>query len=435
MKPRSNKLDQRRSQRAAEDSSQEPALWSLLLRAMGVGVGTVVCVMILLGASGPEEDREAANRKKIEAMSPAERAQLKRNYEKFQKLSEAEKQRYREIHRATHSKPELNRVMRSYCDWVKTLSPWEQEDLRNATPEERIALIRKFRVAHQRPGRRRGSRHFREISQILGVDIFKDPQRRLLWITSPTPELFNKVIGIIEKNIPSPVTYPRPKKQMSELAQSLAVIQAALNVKKQQDDVDGADWPRPEVVDEIHKVWKDNQYTIFERGEKRGPRAEALRADLRRVQISIFLAKGLMDQLYGSVRQELAQINPPDEDLHRYFETLDPKHKDYLMKLPPEEMQEKLKYSYLSQHLPPEVKKKIKQQSEEVKNLIAQQLLRGIDQRFEGPGGRGNKERAKEKNDRPNKGFRGPGDRPNRDRRPGQGPLRRPGPPPKQPDA
>ncbi|QDT45904.1 hypothetical protein Pan241w_60320 [Gimesia alba] len=450
MKPRSNKDVQRRSRSAGASSSQSPALWPLLLRAVGVGMGTVVCVMVLLGASGADENQEAANRKKIEAMTPAERAQLKRNYEKFQKLSDAEKQRYREIHRATHNQPELNRVMRSYCNWVKTLSPWEQEDLRNATPEERIELIRKFRSAHQGAGRHRGNRNYFEVSRILEVN-FMEPRWKFLRLSRTSPELFKEVIGIIEKSLPGPVNYPRPKNQMSDLDQSLVVLQTALQVKKQQDDVDGADWPRPEVVDQIQKVLDDNQYFIPRLGEKRGPRAEAFRNDLRRMQIPIFLAKGLMDQLFSSVRQELSQINPPDEELHHYFETLETKFKDYLMKLPPEEMQEKLKYWYLTKHLPPEVKKKINQQSEEVKSLIFQHLFRGLDLKLlfpEGFGGRSfnerlkdrAKERANETNDRPNKRFRGPGNRGpgerlNRDRRPGQGPLRRPGPPPEKPDA
>jgi uncharacterized protein HemX len=132
MKPRSTKINKRQSNGASQPASQQPALWSLLLRALSVGVGTVFCVMVLQGASGQDEDRAGANRKKIESMSPSERAQLKRNYEKFQKLSAQEKQRFREIHAATRNQPELNQVMRSYCNWVKSLSPWEQEDLRNA---------------------------------------------------------------------------------------------------------------------------------------------------------------------------------------------------------------------------------------------------------------------------------------------------------------
>ncbi|MCH9789924.1 MAG: hypothetical protein K0U82_03820, partial [Planctomycetes bacterium] len=132
MKPRSRKVDKRQSDRASEAVSRESALWPVLLRAVGLGVGTVLFVMILLGATGQDEDRAGTNRKKIESMTSSERAQLKRNYEKFQKLSAQDKQRFREIHAATRNQPELNQVMRSYCNWVKTLSPWEQEDLRNA---------------------------------------------------------------------------------------------------------------------------------------------------------------------------------------------------------------------------------------------------------------------------------------------------------------
>ena len=236
-----------------------------------------------------------------------------------------------------------------------------------------------------------------------------------MWLQPPSPVLFKKVIHVVEQSLPSPVTSPRPENQMTDLEQSLAVLQAAVRLKNQKEDVDGAAWPRPEVVDQIQTLMKENQYSIFERGEKRGSRAEDLRPDSRRKQALIFLARGLMDQLFSSVRQELMQINPPDEELHQYFEKkMDPKFKDYLMKLPPEEMQEKLKFMYLSQHLPPELKKKIHQQLEDVKNLIFQQLFRGIDPRsyfLDGPLGRGIKDRAQEMKDRPLNGVRGPGNR------------------------
>lgn len=450
MKPRSNKDVRRRSRSAAASSSHTPALWPLILRAVGLGMGTVLCVMVLLGATGPEENQEAANRKKIEEMTPAERAQLKRNYEKFQKLSDAEKQRYREIHRATHNQPELDRVMRSYCNWVKTLSPWEQEDLRNATPEERIELIRKFRAAHERPDRRRGNRGYREISELVDID-FGEPRLRFLWIPAPSPELYKEALGVIEKNLPTPVRYPKPKDQLSDLQQSLVVLQAAVKSRKQQEDADGADWPQPEVVDQIHQILEKNQYDFRRPWDKRGTRPEGGRVDLRRTQIPIFLAKGLMDQLFTSVRQELASINIPDEELHHFFETQDSKKKDYLMKLPPEEMQEKLKYLYLSQNLPSDLQRKIKTEGDEVKKLIFQQLLQGAE--FRRPSSENldprsmrerlkdrAKERMNENGDRPKNGFRGPGNRrpgvrPGRDGRPEEGPPRRPGPPPEKPEA
>lgn len=448
MKPRNSKPGQRPT-RSASDARPTSTWWPTLLRAVGLGAGSLLCVMILLGASGSDENA-ADNRKKIEAMTPAERAQLKRNYEKYQKLSDEEKRRYREIHQAINSKPELDRVMRSYCNWVKTLSPWEQEDLRNASAEERIELIRKFRTAHEGSSRRRSSRHYREISKLLGFDVW-EPRLRFMWIPNPSPELFQEVLAAVEKSLPEPVTYPRPKDKLSDLERTEAILQAALKTRREQEDVDRADWPRPEVVDQIHQILEQNQYDFRWPGDKRGNRPDAGRADLRRVQIPIFLAKGLMDQLYTSVKLELDAINPPDEELHRVFESLDPKLKDYLMKLPPEEMQEKLKYLYLSQNLPPETRKKIKTESEDVKKLIFQQLLQGVEMRRFSPDNSDPrnmrdrmkdrvKERLNEKGERPNNGFRGPGNRrpgarPGRDRRPEDGPPRRPGPPPEKPEA
>ena len=88
MKPRSSKPQSGRT--VTTRSGVDSGTGLLTMRAGGL-VLTLLCAgMLLLGAAGSEET-EQDNRKKIESMTPAERAQLKRNYEKFQKLSPEEK--------------------------------------------------------------------------------------------------------------------------------------------------------------------------------------------------------------------------------------------------------------------------------------------------------------------------------------------------------
>ena len=436
MKPRSSQVDKGQSNKASHSASQQSALWSPLLRAMSVGAGTLVCVMVLLGASGQNENGEGANRKKIESMTPSERAQLKRNYEKYQKLSAQDKQRFHEIHAATRKQPELNQVMRAYCDWVKTLSPWEQEDLRNAkNSQERMELIRKFR-SQENQGNRRGSRSDYEILRILEIN-FRDPRMMFLRFKSPPSDLYKEVIGIIERSLPRSVEYPRPKDALSEFERSLAVLKTMSELKnrKLQEGKNGSDWPPLEVMKSIYELLGEKKFTFRDSGEQRNTRPFPRDESRQKAMLSLFLARGLMDQLVESVKQELDQQTPPDEELQKFFETgLDTKHKDYLMKYPPDEMQEKLKYLYLQKNFPADVRKKIKGQSEEVKALVPQ-LFRGIDLKgpaFEGPFKRGNKERMQEMKGRRSNDPQGRGDRPFRDRKPGQGPL---GKPRKRPDA
>ncbi|HBL42190.1 hypothetical protein [Gimesia sp.] len=363
------------SQNAEEKFSQaadgHADLWSLALRAAGLAGGLLVCVMVLLGAADPENESEQENRKKIEAMTPAERAQLKRNYEKFQKLSPAEQQRLRELHEATRSQPELNRVMHAYDAWVKTLSPWEQEDLRKAdTTRERMELIRKFRTQQQEPDRRRSGRNLFELIKIMDLN-FREPRLRFVfWANSPDPETYQKAINIIERSLPEPVQYPKPKAELSEFARSRAVLQAAVRFKKQDEDKNGSAWPGPETVDQIYQLLQDNEYRLRENEDPRGFRGRLRPEEQKRMMVAFYLAKGLWNQLVMSVKQELDAIHPPEDKLQQFFETLDAKKKDHLMRYPPDEMQAKLKYEYLQSHLSEEVRQSIRQRSHEVQRLI-----------------------------------------------------------------
>ncbi|WP_417386781.1 hypothetical protein [Gimesia sp.] len=364
---------QNAKQNDAKVADGQSGLSSLALRATGLVCGLVVCVMVLLGAADPESESEQENRKKIEAMSPAERAQLKRNYEKFQKLTPEEQQRLRKLHEATRSQPELNRVMHAYDEWVKTLSPWEQEDLRKAeTTRERMALIRKFRSPDESPDRRRGGRNYFELAKIMDVDFRKPPVGFIIWAQSPTPETYHDAISIIERSLPVPVKYPQPKSELSEFERSLAVLQSAVRAKSRDEDRNGSAWPTPETVNQISDLLDEKKYQLWDNEDARGFRGKVWsKDDRKRMKVVVFLAKGLVNQLMMSVKQELDGIHPPEDKLQQFFETLDTKSKDHLMRYPPDEMQEKLKYRYLQSHLPEQVRQSIQQRAHEALRIIA----------------------------------------------------------------
>lgn len=427
MKPRSSKINKKQANPASQSTSRQSALGSLLLRAMGVGVGTIVCVMVLQAASGQDEDRAGANRKKIESMTSAERAQLKRNYEKFQNLSSQEKQRLRKIHTATRDQPKLNHLMRSYCDWVKTLSPWEQEDLRKAkTPQDRMKLIHKFRSQGNALKRRR-SRFDSDILGLIGINP-RDPHMTFFWISSPPSDLYNKVIGLLERSLPHPVKSTKPKDSLSELQHTLAVLKL---VSAQKDgDENSASWLSSEVMKNMDQLLVEHDYSFRYFGEQRVGNQHNRDVIRQRRHLVSFLAKGLVNQLINTVKQELEKQSPSDEELQKFFESeVETKVKDYLMKYPPDDMQEKLKNLYLKQNLPQDVRKKIKAQALEVKD-VSSQLFRGLDLR--GPGGEsmrkgGNRgDRIQDMRNRRFNSPRGGGDRPGRDQKTEQRPLRKP---------
>lgn len=443
MKPRSNKSSQR--QRGSARATSQPGTAALAWRAGGFAVALLCAVMLLLGATEPEDSAQDS-RKKIEAMTPAERAQLKRNYEKFQKLTPEEKARYHKIHEAIRNQPELKRVMHSYEEWVRTLSPWEQEDLRKAqTPEARMALIRKIRSEHQDKNRWKRYRRFFDVLDILEIEYKRNPG--LLFMTrvqSPSPELFREVVGVIEKNLPEPVDYPKSNAERAEFQRSLAVLKAAGEVK-QRDDQKGSDWPRPEVVDQVFQLIEQDQYHFFrDKADRRGEAGNRSRwkffsPDQKRALVTLFLAKGLMHQLILTVTDELERMPVPEEQLQKFFESLDRNRKEDLLKHPPEELQERLKFMYLKAHLPEQVESRLAERSRETQR-VAMLLASGGGQRFlDGGQRRGNglpRNRFPNLNNRrPNgPGGRGEGNFRERDpdRKPGKERVR---PRPAQPDA
>ncbi len=122
-----------------------------------LAVGAVGLVLGLGGRlwAGPPGESPAERRERIENMSPAEKAELLRQKERFDGLDAAEQERLVELHRQIEAHPEsdkLRGVMERYYQWLQTLRPYERDELRRLPPEERIARIKELR---QHQGKRR----------------------------------------------------------------------------------------------------------------------------------------------------------------------------------------------------------------------------------------------------------------------------------------
>jgi hypothetical protein len=116
------------------------------------------CVALLtLAACGPAvraADGPAERRQKIEMMSESERIRLARNFKHFKELSEADRERYRQLHRDLQADPQLQTVMDRYAEWIKTLDVDRKDQLRaQKDPVRRRELVAKFREeqANRRP--------------------------------------------------------------------------------------------------------------------------------------------------------------------------------------------------------------------------------------------------------------------------------------------
>jgi hypothetical protein len=86
----------------------------------------------------------AARRAELEALSPEQKAALRKQFERFQEKTPDERDRLRSLDAALRADPErqlLRGVLRSYYNWLPTVSPLVREDLRKLSADEAIDQI------------------------------------------------------------------------------------------------------------------------------------------------------------------------------------------------------------------------------------------------------------------------------------------------------
>jgi len=105
-------------------------------------------LVLLVCSPAPADDTLLDNRRaRIDTMSVVEKERLRRNYDRFLELDEAERQELRDLHNqiATGSESErLSSVMRLYHQWLQSLTAGERLPLLRLPAEQRIQAIKKL---------------------------------------------------------------------------------------------------------------------------------------------------------------------------------------------------------------------------------------------------------------------------------------------------
>lgn len=99
---------------------------------------------------GVDRQTVMARTTQLKKMSPIERDRLNRNIAEFCKLTDAEKEHYRHLHRELKqdaaSGGNLSNLLQTYSIWVQTLTPTQRDEIQKETnTSHRFALVRRFK--------------------------------------------------------------------------------------------------------------------------------------------------------------------------------------------------------------------------------------------------------------------------------------------------
>ncbi len=253
------------------------------------------------------DDVTRARRARIQRMSAEQKSELLQSYQRFEALPAERREELRRLHAAIERDPradELRRVMRAYHNWWTALSPRDRADLLKLDTPERLRQIKR---------------------------LVERPERRAV------PQLSSAELSAIAEWI-------------VERARQMPLPPAARQRLQRLDD-----HQRRGV---LLAIWV---------GRQRNPR-EPFR------QLGADETDGFRGVLSDRARELLAQAEPPqrrrmieawvrdaiasqftpasDEDLARFMvDELSADERDRLLSLPPDEMQWRLRVTYLRRHL------------------------------------------------------------------------------------
>jgi len=118
-----------------------------------ISVGTVLALVLVTAILGHGQESTSERIARIEAMSAADKSELRLKLERFEKLPTDERKRRIELYEALdqHAEGEqLREVMHRYYDWLKTISSVERLKLQELPPEERITEIKRIIASQER---------------------------------------------------------------------------------------------------------------------------------------------------------------------------------------------------------------------------------------------------------------------------------------------
>jgi hypothetical protein len=151
-------------------------------------IAVVAVGMFVLPASAPPS--EGDNWRRLQSMPRELRTMLAQRLEQFDRLDRVERDAVRALDAKIAAEPDENRaayfdVLRRYHLWFRTLTDTQRADLSAAPPENKLALVTKFR-SDQRKMTAGSDSHFLEVADYGGVSPFKLASLIKIWLNVPS---------------------------------------------------------------------------------------------------------------------------------------------------------------------------------------------------------------------------------------------------------
>ncbi|MGE3315932.1 MAG: hypothetical protein AB7O26_12535 [Planctomycetaceae bacterium] len=296
-----------------------------------------LAVPLLAGAG--DDARFDQNRRRIEQMSAVERARLERNFERFQGMTEQEREQYRNLDRQVRDDESnggrLRDLMDGYVQWLATLSPYQRESIdKESDPVARAQLVGRIHAERRRENERPDRR---PLSAVRAREGGWHGLRGLPQLASSD---LDAVTRVLEEEFPLP---PEEKEELEGAPphqRHLRILKHAM-----QHDGPGAPrlrgrWPSDETLERLVGAIENPQQRRFLEG--------ATDPTARRKILGTMIAGSLAAEWRGQIER----LKPSDDELQKFFLALEPPRRDELLLLPQEEQRQRLAFEYASQKTP-----------------------------------------------------------------------------------
>lgn len=288
-------------------------------------------------------------RAKIESLSPAAKEALLERYQRFIRLDPGEQERVRRLHAALVQDPqsaELRQVMLHYYDWLKTLPPYQQAELRELAPAARVQQIKRLLEwqAQRRgktPALAESLRDYR-----LGRGLLQPAGKRGAWLS---PQDIEGLLQWFERYVArhaDQILRLLPEPQRKQLSRELAQTQDPLR----RHELLIAMWLRWQ-LDNPGKVPLPDAQDLADLRSHLSPETRR-RLEQRSLPEQWRLLSSVIPlfvlQQYAARRMDGAFPAVTEEELAQFFEKeLKPMQRDQLLNLPADDMARELWRMYL----------------------------------------------------------------------------------------